>query len=228
MTPGSSMVPAGGSWAHLRWSTTADGDFHIDGDRVALVHRRQAFMPGVWTQLDEVHGIEVRTVHEPGDFDFAVGDAAVTRCPGAVLAAWVGDCAPVVLVGDAGAVGVVHAGWRGALGGVLQAAVDAMEALGAGRVSAYLGPCIHPCCYEFGTRELQPFVELLGDGVEGRTTWGTQSLDMPAVVSGTLARVGVGTEVLAGCTACSGRRWFSHRRGDRGRHVMAVALGARA
>lgn len=75
---------------------------------------------------------------------------------------------------------------------------------------------------------MQPFVGRLGDGVMGRTTWGTLALDMPAVVGGLLADAHVPVTELAGCTACSGGIWFSHRRGDRGRHVMAVVLGAGA
>ncbi|MEY4175077.1 MAG: hypothetical protein RI900_2242 [Actinomycetota bacterium] len=228
MTPRGLDVAAGDSVARIRWSTTTDGDFHLEGNPVSLHHRRQAFVPGPWTQLDEVHGIEVRTVSRPGEFDGAVGDAAITRCRGAVLAAWVGDCAPVVLVGDDGAVGVVHAGWRGAVAGVLESAVAAMRSVGAGRLSAYLGPCVHPFCYEFGEADMLPFVQRLGSGVVGRTTWGTPSLDMPAVVGGLLAAVRVPMAELAGCTACSGGTWFSHRRGDRGRQVMAVVLGAGA
>lgn len=228
MTPGGIDVVAGEVVARIRCSTSADGDFHLEANPVALQHRRQAFMPGPWTQLDEVHGTAVRVIDRPGDLDAAVGDAAVTGCLGAVLAVWVGDCAPVVLVGEKGIVGVVHAGWRGALAGVLDRALDAMQSMGAGAVKAYLGPCVHPCCYEFGELDLQPFSERLGASVVGRTTWGTMSLDMPAVVSLLLHQRQVPMTKLGGCTACSGGRWFSHRRGDRGRHVMAVVLGARA
>jgi copper oxidase (laccase) domain-containing protein len=64
----------------------------------------------------------VRVVTEPGEHDGAVGDAAITRCRGAVLSVWVADCAPVVLLGGDRVVGVVHAGWRGALDGVLHRA----------------------------------------------------------------------------------------------------------
>ena len=229
MMPGpfSLVVDAGSVLARVRWSTAADGDFHLDGNPVALQHRRQAFLPGSWTQLDEVHGAVVRTVLEPGGFDRAVGDAAVTTCPGAVLAVWVGDCAPVVLVGNGG-VGVVHAGWRGAAGGVLEAAVSALRSVCGSEVSALLGPCIHPCCYEFGASDMQPFADRLGASVVGRTSWGTPALDMPAVVGAVLGNVGVGLRTVAGCTACSGDTWFSHRRGHRARQVMAVALGARA
>jgi YfiH family protein len=220
----SRRLPCGDAVAHVRTSTVADGDFHIEGDRRALLHRRRAFVDGPWTQLDEVHGTEVRVVTKPGEHDLAVGDAAVTSVPGAVLAVWVGDCAPVVLVGDR-AVAVAHAGWKGALDGVLQRTVAAMPcAPGSDAPMAVLGPCIHACCYEFGEDLLARFVERYGAEVAGATTWGTPALDMPAVVRAALAEVGVTDLADDGvCTRCD-PRWFSHRRGDAGRHVMCVRM----
>ena len=205
--------------AHIRCSTVYNGDFHIEGHPVALAHRRQAFAPGRWTQLDEVHGIDVHLVHEPGDHDGAVGDAAVTRSAGAVLAVWVGDCAPVALVGADGALGAAHAGWRGALDGVLQRTVRAMHSRD---VRAWLGPCIGPCCYEFGPDELDVMVRRYGDVVAATTTWGAPSLDMRAVVEVALAEVDVVVDDQSECTRCHADRYFSHRRGQRQRQVMTV------
>jgi copper oxidase (laccase) domain-containing protein len=204
---------------HVRASTVRDGDFHIDGDPVALHHRRQAFVPGPWTQLDEVHGATVRVVEQPGQFDGEIGDAAVARCPGAVLSVWVGDCAPVVLIGSDGAVGVAHAGWRGALDGVVQAAVRSMA---SPSVEAILGACIGPCCYEFGAADLARMVERYGSEVSATTDWGTPSLSMPAVVRAALAEVGATLRDESECTMCHPERWFSHRRGQHGRQVMTV------
>jgi copper oxidase (laccase) domain-containing protein len=205
-----------------------DGDFHLDGNPVALAHRQQAFAPGAWTHLDEVHGTRLHVVTHPGEFARCEGDASVTRVPGAVLSAWVGDCAPVALVGEDdrghGVVGVAHAGWRGALEGVLPATVTAMDARG---VQAVLGPCIGSCCYEFGGELLAEFVGRFGPEVTATTSWGTPSLSMPAVVSASLAEIGVPVRRVGGCTRCD-RRWFSHRRGDTGRHAMTVTLMAAA
>ena len=205
---------------HIRCSTVADGDFHIDGDRVALRHRRQAFERGPWTQLDEVHGTDVLVVEQPGQHDFVVGDAAVTGRLGVVLGAWVGDCAPVVLVGD-GVVAAVHAGWRGALDGVLQRSVAALQAR---EVSAVLGPCIHSCCNEFGAELLEQFVHRFGADVAGTTAWGTPSLDLPAVVRSALAEVEVPVTDLSSCTRCHPEQYFSHRRGQLQRQVMTVRM----
>ena len=181
-------------------------------------------MAGPWTQLDEVHGTEVLTVRAPAEHDGAVGDAAVTRLPGAVLSVWVGDCAPVVVVGECadgrGVVAVAHAGWKGAFDGVLQRTVQAMDAT---RLQAVLGPCIHGCCNEFGADLLEQFVRRFGPRVAATTTWGTPSLHLPAVVAAALAEVGVSVRDESSCTRCS-TSWFSHRRGDAGRHVMCVRM----
>lgn len=215
------MAVAGGR-AEVRCSTIADGDFHIESPRAALATHRSAFTPGVWSQLDEVHGIDVLTVTRPGEHDYAVGDALVTQLPDVVLAVWVGDCAPVVLVGDDGTVAAVHAGWKGALSGVLASTVAAMGCE-PGTVQALLGPCIHPCCYEFGAADLAQFVERFGPGVAAHTAWGTPALDLPAVVHHALAEVGVGVTDLGGCTGCRDDLWFSHRRrGQASRQVMTV------
>ena len=77
-------LEAGRDLAEIRGSTLAHGDFHIDSARPGLLHRRAAFCHGTWTQPDEVHGTTVLAVESPGQHDFAVADAVVTRCRGAV------------------------------------------------------------------------------------------------------------------------------------------------
>lgn len=218
-------IEAGGDVAEVRGSTTLHGDFHIEVPRAALTHRRAAFCAGTWTQPDEVHGTTVLTVEHPGQHDFARADAVVTRCRGVVLAAWVGDCAPVVLVGSDGALGAAHAGWQGALHGVLQATVSAM---GSPRAVAVLGACIHPCCYEFSADRLGEFTGRFGPQVAATTSWGTPSLDMPAVVRAALREVAVDVDDRSHCTGCTADRFFSHRRGQRGRQVLTVQKRARA
>ncbi len=161
-------------------------------------------------------------VDAPGAHDGSPGDIAVTRLTGAVLGCWVGDCAPVVLVGERDALAVAHAGWRGLAAGVLDVAV---AALGQRPVAAVLGPCIGPCCYEFGADDLASVVA--GAGVAaavatGRTAWGSLALDVPAVVGGACARLGVPLTVVGGCTGC-GFDGYSHRvRRELGRHVVAA------
>lgn len=230
MTPSgttSFVVPAGEVDAHIRCGSIVDGDFHLETPRAALEHRRRSFMSGVWTQLDEVHGNLVRRVRTAGEFDGSVGDALVTDLVGAVLSVWVGDCAPVVLVAADGTVAAVHAGWRGALGGVLEATVAEMRATTAAPIGAFLGPCIHACCYEFGAADLATCVERFGPSVASNTSWGSVALDMPTVVRSALAPYGISVRDLGGCTGCHPLQWFSHRRGQRGRQVMAVCARKR-
>jgi YfiH family protein len=219
-------VDVAGGTAEIRCSTLAHGDFHIEVPRAALEHRRRSFAPGVWTQLDEVHGTDVRTVTRAGEHDYAVGDALVTRLAGVVLAVWVGDCAPVVLVGDDGALGAAHAGWKGALAGVLPATAAAMGCA-HGAVRAFLGPCIHACCYEFAPADLEAFVDRFGPSVAATTSWGTPALDLPAVVRCSLGELGVGVTDIGGCTGCRDDVWFSHRmRRQPERQVVTVCRRA--
>lgn len=208
----------------VRCSTRRDGDFHLDGDRAALLHRRAAFVPGVWTQLDEVHGTEVRRVEMPGQHDFTIGDAAVTDCRNAVLGVWVGDCAPVVMYTADGELAAAHAGWHGALDGVLQATVAALP---SAPLRAVLGPCIHPCCYEFGAADLGAMVARFGPQVQSTTTWGTPALDMREVVRVALAEVGVAVDDRSACTGCHPELFFSHRRRrETGRQMMTICKRA--
>jgi copper oxidase (laccase) domain-containing protein len=141
-------VPAGRVVA--RSTAAAAGDFRVDGDARALARRRVALAPGPWTWLRQVHGADVIEVAEPGEGAGRSADAAVTVTPGCVLAVTTADCAPLVLVAEAG-LAVVHAGWRGAEAGVIAAAAGGLARLGAGApVASWLGPCIGPASYEFG------------------------------------------------------------------------------
>jgi hypothetical protein len=111
-------------------------------------------MPESLVGLTQVHGVAVATVIEP----WATGqgpraDAAVTCRPGVTLGIVTADCAPVLFVDPtARVIGAAHAGWRGAVAGVLEATVAAMVELGAARggIRAAIGPCIGPRSYEIG------------------------------------------------------------------------------
>jgi YfiH family protein len=159
----------------------------------------------------------VVTVTEPGEHAGVDADAAVTERPGCALVVRSADCVPVVLVA-ARAVGVVHAGWRGLVEGVVTSAVTALRDLDRGAITAHVGPCIRPGCYEFAGPERDAVLARFGPEVAATTTWGTPALDLPAVVRAALAEADV--EALhdgAGCTACD-QRWYSHRaRGERER-----------
>jgi YfiH family protein len=185
-----------------RFTSRADGDARQRRD---------------WAMVQQVHGSGVVVATRPGDL--GPGDAIVTATPGVPIAVRVADCAPIALLGD-GVVGVVHAGWRGIVAGVIPAALDAMRSLGATDITAVLGPCIHAECYEFGERELDDIAAALGDGVRGTTSWGTPALDVPAAIRAQLP------EVIdeSTCTACSTELWSHRARQDPERQAVVAWL----
>lgn len=174
--------------------------------------------------LRQVHGDRVVVVEDTQRVEGDAGDALVTASPDTVLAVLTADCAPVALGSPEGVVAAVHAGWAGLLAGVVDRAVDAMGRLGASRVEAVVGPCIHAECYEFGLADLQRLAAALGPSVRSTTAGGAPALDLTAAVGAALRRAGAS---LAGCstacTACEADLLFSHRaRRDEGRQAMLV------
>jgi YfiH family protein len=208
--------------AHALFTTRADGDF---ADGALEPAAPPAGVPQRWTTLHQVHGTGVVVVTNPGEHTGADADAAVTTTAGCALAVRVADCVPVALLADT-AVGIVHAGWRGLLGGVVEAAVDELRALDAGpELRAIVGPCIRAGCYEFAGAERGAIADKYGAGVLAQTMWATPSLDLVAGVMAALEGSGVAAvDVAGGCTACD-PNWFSHRsRGESGRLAGIVWL----
>ena len=178
--------------------------------------------PRPWTWLRQVHGAATVVVDHPGQHAGADADAAVTAAPGCALAVRTADCAPIVLAGER-AVGVVHAGWRGLMGGVVDAAVGALRALDPAPVVAHLGPCIHAGCYEFDGPEREELVARFGPSVAATTTWGAPAVDLPAAVHAALAALDVPLATGSpGCTAC-GPGWYSHRARQEAQRIATVA-----
>jgi polyphenol oxidase len=179
-----------------------------------------------WSWLRQEHGNRVRTVGAPGEHAGEPGDALVTSAGGAFLVVFGADCALVALGSPEGVAGVAHAGWRGVLAGVVEAAVAEMRLLGASQVRAWRGACIRPCCYEFGIDALDEASNIAGAGVVARTATGAPAFDLPTAVALAVARAGadlVGEETA--CTSCS-EGWFSWRaRRDTGRVLVGVRSG---
>jgi YfiH family protein len=164
-------------------------------------------------------------------------DAIVTAKPGLAIGVLTADCAPVLLCdGEAGVIGAAHAGWRGALGGIVEAAVEAMTRLGAKpeRITAAIGPAISQGAYEVGQDFMQTFVSQAPDSAAFFATdesTGEPHFDLTAYVADRLARAGVGTVTDLGfCTYCEETRLFSYRRSqhhgeeDYGRQISAILL----
>ena len=147
-----------------------------------------------------------------------------------MLAAWVGDCAPVVFIGDDGTIAAAHAGWSGALDGVLQATVNAMR-VRARRTGARRARPVHPRVLLRVRRAelLAQFAARFGSQVTGTTAWGTPALDMPAVVAAALRRGGRAVARPLVVHRLPPDLFFSHRvRGQRGRQVMTISKRAAA
>jgi YfiH family protein len=164
-------------------------------------------------------------------------DAVVTATPGLVCGALAADCAPVLIADPvAKVVAAAHAGWRGALGGIVEAAVAAMEGLGARRerMSAAVGPCIGPASYEVGLEFLEAFeAGAPGSGrffSAGRSA-DRRQFDLPGFVLDRLAGARVAqAEWVGRDTYQEPEAFFSNRRAlhrgeaDYGRLLSAIML----
>lgn len=195
--------------------------------------------------LPATHLIGVHQVHSPkavfvsglwaGERPHA--DALVTTTPGLAISVLTADCAPILLAdAQAGVIAAAHAGWKGALGGVIEATVRLMRENGAsaGRIAAAIGPCIHQTSYEVGPEFKARFLEVAADNAryfaQGE---GDRALfDLPGYCLSRLAAAGVGrAEVLPLDTYALPRQLHSHRRsvheeaGDYGRNCSVIALG---
>ena len=153
----------------------------------------------------------------------ADADAAVTDMSDITLSIATADCAPVALASEEGVIGAVHGGWKGLAEGVLENTARAMRELGATRIDAALGPCIHSECYEFGELQLQDLADKWGKSIVGSTYSGKPSLNLPIAVM----QACVGADVnlvhqVDTCTACDTSYYSYRARQDNARQVMLV------
>jgi polyphenol oxidase len=211
-------------------------------ERVAENRARMAAALGVapdrLVTAYQVHSPNVVVATEPWSRAEAPrADAVVTRVPALAVGVTTADCGPLLLANrEAGVVGAAHAGWRGALTGVAEAAVEAMEKLGASRrrIVVALGPMIRQPNYEVGPDFVARFAAE-DPGSEGFFTpaarEGHAMFDLPGYITARLQRAGVGRlEDLGHCTYGDPARFFSYRRSthraeaDYGRHISAIAL----
>ncbi len=188
--------------------------------------------------VDQRHTAQVVTVREtwaPGAAP--VADAMVTDVPGIALGILTADCVPLLFADTEKAViGAAHAGWKGALGGVLEATVAAMAALGAdpARLAVAVGPSISQRSYEVGPEFPRPFLDEDGENEQffaPARRDGHFMFDLPAYVARKLARQGVTEVIRTPCDTCrEADRFFSYRRSvqtgepDYGRCLSAIVL----
>ncbi len=186
----------------------------------------------------QVHSADAVVVTGPWTFEtMPRADGLVTNVPGIALGALAADCAPVLFADpDAGVVGAAHAGWKGALSGILEATVAAMGRLGArpSRIRAALGPCIGPDAYEVGPEFEANFVAVDPDNKRFFKRLGVSArprFDLPAYVLARLEQAGLDTvENCTLCTYSNERLLYSYRRAthrnepDYGRQISAIVL----
>lgn len=186
----------------------------------------------------QIHSPDVVIAEQPWSANARPrADAIVTRVPRLGIAVTTADCSPVLFAeARAGVVGAAHAGWRGALAGVIEATINAMEKLGADRahVVAAIGPMIRQRSYEVGAELVEKF---LGDDRGNARFFAPAQrdehamFDLAAYVAARLASAGIRQiEDLDRCTYSDPSHFFSYRRSqhrgesDYGRHVNAIAL----
>ena len=185
----------------------------------------------------QIHSATALVTDAPWGLSRPEGDAVVTGAPAVLCGALAADCAPILLADpEARIVAAAHAGWKGALDGIAEAAVKAMVGQGAraGDIVAVVGPCISQASYEVGLEFETRFVEedaansayfIAGASPDKR------HFDLPAFVLGRLRRAGVGTCAWIGADTCSDeQRFYSNRRAfragepDFGRLLSAITL----
>lgn len=186
--------------------------------------------------VHQVHSPDVVAVDAPFEGERPKADALVTDRPGLALGVLTADCGPVLFSdAEAGVVGAAHAGWKGALTGVLENTVAAMERLGArpGRIVAVLGPSIAQENYEVGPEFVERFVQ--ADAASERffvasARPGHALFDLGGYTLLRLARAGTKVEAVARCTYAMESEFYSYRRAthrnepDYGRQVSAIVM----
>ena len=194
----------------------------VTPDRMASVH--------------QVHSAEVLKVDDLPEDRPAKADAMVTATPGIALSVLTADCQPVLFADDtAGVIGAAHAGWKGALDGILEATLDGMESLGASRdrVNVAIGPSISQQAYEVGPEFLETFLD--HDAESARFFANGQGdrfqFDLVGYSLHRLRQAGVGAaEWIRHCTYSDPDRFYSYRRSvhrkeaDYGRLISVIRL----
>jgi len=209
--------------------------------RVAENRQRMALHlgvePGRLLTLYQIHSPDVVIAEEPWDATSRPrADALVTRLPGIAIGITAADCGPILFADPkARVIGAAHAGWKGALTGVLESTLAAMEELGASRSStmAAIGPLIRQQSYEVGGEFVERFVEAdrgNADFFVPSDRTGHAMFDLASYIRRRLERAGINAIDDTGIDTYADRNFYSYRRSvhrkepDYGRHVHAIVL----
>ena len=225
-----------GDFASLNISeNVGDKPAAVAANRAAILDALQ--LPSMTVaQLTQVHSNRVVTLTDPHEAAARPeADAVVTATPDVLLAIQTADCAPILLAdAEAGVIGAAHAGWKGALSGIIAATVEAMRRLGARPAStvAAIGPTISLDNYEVGPDFVASLIARHPDAA-GRVATppgGREHFDLPGYVEDQLRAAGIASiENLHRCTYAHPANYFSHRRATHegkkaGRQVSMIGL----
>lgn len=208
-----------GLYASLNTGIGSDDDANAVMENRRRIAEIMGGTPETLAACYQVHSATTHIATKPWRSERPEGDAVVTAIPGIVCAVLTADCAPVLLAdAEVGVVGAVHAGWKGALGGIVESAVAAMQTLGAdpARIVAVIGPTIGQASYEVDAAFRQRLLDESPDNhrffIVGIAPDKYQ-FDLPAYVLSRLARAGVTNAAWTGHDTCAdSARFFSNRR----------------
>ncbi len=211
-----------------------------DPARVTENRRRVAdwfgLPPSRLATAHQVHSPDVVVVKADYDGSRPHADAQVTAAPGVILGVLTADCGPILFAdAENRVIGAAHAGWKGALGGVLENTIDAMIALGAkrGQIRATLGPSISAANYEVGPEFVERFMSqdpAFAVFFTPSTKAGHSMFDLPGLTLMRLSRAGITADCLNRCTYAAPETFYSYRRTthagepDYGRQISAIAI----
>lgn len=187
----------------------------------------------------QIHSAEIRTVTTENIGEGIMRDVPypcdgfVTDCAGVSLIVRVADCTPVLLLGirtdNSPVIAAVHAGWRGAAAGIAPKAAKMLYDMGAERIRAAIGPCIHSCCYNVGEDMLAEVEGLVGKTIANRfikPSGGVLFADIAGLNEYLLRDSSVEeVDVLNECTACKPHMYHSHRVTKGVRGTMGAVIG---
>jgi YfiH family protein len=228
---------SGGLYASLNGGQGSDDrPEHVEENRARMA-AALGVQPDRFITAYQIHSPEVVVAEEPWTrMTRPKADAIVTRVPGLAVGVSTADCGPVLFAdSQARVIGAAHAGWKGALTGVLDATIATMEQLGAvrTRITAALGPTIHQPSYEVGPEFVARFTA--ADAHNARyfapaSRPDHAMFDLPGYIAMRLARAGIARVEDVGHCTYADARFFSYRRAthlaepDYGRHINAIAL----
>ncbi len=229
---------SGGVYASLNGGQgSGDNPDHVRENRARMA-AALGVRPDRFINAYQIHSPDVVVAEQPWTrATRPQADAIVTRARGLGIGVSTADCGPVLLAdGEARVIGAAHAGWKGALTGVIEATIAAMERLGAERprIAAVIGPMIRQPSYEVGPEFVARFRAADPDNerfFSAAPRAGHAMFDLAGLIAARLTRAGIDhVEDLELCTYADAR-FFSYRRAthraepDYGRHINAIALG---